>query len=135
MTVLEDTIKGIKHFNVDVDEENGNVVFLHKIVQGSASKSYGIHVAKLAGAPKELIESAQYHLDSLNAKNESNVNSIIEPVSQTKEEKSQVFHEEVQLSLFDAVPNQVLQKLREIDLMNTTPSAAYKLLEELKEII
>lgn len=135
MTVLEDTIKGIKNFNVDVDEENGNVVFLHKIVQGSASKSYGIHVAKLAGAPKELIESAQYHLDSLNAKNESNVNSIIEPVSQTKEEKSQVFHEEVQLSLFDAVPNQVLQKLREIDLMNTTPSAAYKLLEELKEII
>ena len=52
MTRLEDSIEGVKNLNVDVAEENGDVVFLHKIVEGSASRSYGIHVAKLAGAPK-----------------------------------------------------------------------------------
>ena len=65
MTVLEETLKGVRNLNVDVAEENGDVVFLHKIVEGSASRSYGIHVARLAGAPKELLENAQVHLDSL----------------------------------------------------------------------
>ena len=59
MTRLEDSIEGVKNLNVDVAEENGDVVFLHKIVEGSASRSYGIHVAKLAGAPKELLERAE----------------------------------------------------------------------------
>ena len=45
-------MEGVRNLNVDVAEENGDVVFLHKIVEGSASRSYGIHVAKLAGAPR-----------------------------------------------------------------------------------
>ena len=65
MTALEGTLPGAKNLNVDVAEENGNVVFLHKIVEGSASRSYGIHVAKLAGAPKELLERAQERLADL----------------------------------------------------------------------
>ena len=65
MTRLEDSIEGVKNLNVDVAEENGDVVFLHKIVEGSASRSYGIHVAKLAGAPKELLERAEERLFEL----------------------------------------------------------------------
>lgn len=133
MTVLEDTLKGVRNLNVDVSEEYGNVIFLHKIVPGSASRSYGIHVAKLAGAPNELLENAQIHLDALNGDNADNIHAVTS-VSENNiaPEKHQ---EEMQLSLFDGTPNTVLQKLRETDLMNTTPSEALKLLEELKSII
>ncbi|MFR0902835.1 MAG: DNA mismatch repair protein MutS, partial [Anaerovoracaceae bacterium] len=56
LTVLEGQIQGVKNLNVDVSEAGGSIVFLHKIVEGSASKSYGIHVAKLAGIPESLLE-------------------------------------------------------------------------------
>ncbi|MCQ2545172.1 MAG: DNA mismatch repair protein MutS [Clostridia bacterium] len=133
MTVLEDTLKGVKNLNVDVSEEYGNVIFLHKIVPGSASRSYGIHVAKLAGAPVELLENAQMHLDALNGNNADNIHAV----SSTPDDNitPEIGQEEMQLSLFDGTPNTVLQKLRETDLMNTTPSEALRLLEELKSII
>ena len=62
MTQLEGSMRGVKNLNVDVAEENGDVVFLHKIIEGSASRSYGIHVAKLAGAPSELLNRAEERL-------------------------------------------------------------------------
>lgn len=65
LTSMEDTTPGFKNLSVDVAEENGNIVFLHKIVEGSASRSYGIHVAKLAGVPKELLERAEDKLAEL----------------------------------------------------------------------
>ncbi|MDO4176707.1 MAG: DNA mismatch repair protein MutS [Bacillota bacterium] len=134
MTVLEDTLPGVKNLNVDVSEDKGDIVFLHKIVKGSASRSYGIHVAKLAGAPAELLENAQIHLDSLNEDKEHNLRAFSETDAKagTSHDAAQT---EMQLSLFDSAPNAVLVKLRELDLMNTTPSEALKLLEELKSII
>ncbi len=65
LTALEGSIKGFKNLNVDVAEENGQVVFLHKILDGSASRSYGIHVAKLAGVPNEVLENAENKLKQL----------------------------------------------------------------------
>ncbi len=70
LTVLSDKIKGVQNLNVDVSEENGSIVFLHKIVEGPASRSYGIHVAKLAGVPENVLKSAQKKLDQL--ENEQN---------------------------------------------------------------
>ncbi|MBQ9179839.1 MAG: DNA mismatch repair protein MutS, partial [Firmicutes bacterium] len=58
LTDLEDRLSGFMNLNVDVSEENGDIVFLHKIVPGSASRSYGIHVAKIAGVPTELLDTA-----------------------------------------------------------------------------
>lgn len=127
MTVLEDTLKGAKNLNVDVSEDNGSIVFLHKIVEGSASRSYGIHVARLAGAPKELLDNAQAHLSSLKHDMESNL-AIFE-----REEPEAV--KEEQLSFFSKLPDPVTEKLKSIDLMNTTPSQALKILEELKEYL
>ncbi len=65
LTSLSEEIKGIKNLNVDVSEENGNIIFLHKIIDGSASKSYGIHVAKLAGVPQSVLDSANEKLNML----------------------------------------------------------------------
>lgn len=137
MTRLEDSIEGVKNLNVDVAEENGDVVFLHKIVEGSASRSYGIHVAKLAGAPKELLERAEERLFELESGAEAAMAKPLAaeltatPVAATGAAED----EETQLSFLGSIPDPVTEKLKNLDLMNTTPSEALRILEELKEHI
>ena len=65
LTVLEEQIRGLKNLNVDVAEEDGNIIFLHEIVEGSASRSYRIHVAKLACIPESLLARAREKLADL----------------------------------------------------------------------
>ncbi|MCL2744121.1 MAG: DNA mismatch repair protein MutS, partial [Planctomycetaceae bacterium] len=65
LTDLADMFDGISNLNVAVRESSGEVVFLYKIIEGAADKSYGIHVAKIAGVPKEVISRAQDILDEL----------------------------------------------------------------------
>ena len=163
MTALEGTLPGAKNLNVDVAEENGNVVFLHKIVEGSASRSYGIHVAKLAGAPKELLERAQERLADL--ENGSTADAVVlraQRAAGALQERETGEHGDLsakkgmqdsdgagtkssakgaaseaseQLSFFDLAPSAITQRLRDLDLMNTTPSQALQILEELKEYL
>ena len=132
LTVLEASLPGLKNLNVDVREEDGTVVFLHKIVEGSANQSYGIHVAKIAGVPESILLRAQNKLDDL----EENSPSDIKPVKKSSLPEKTV-PEPVsvsrQLSLFDFAPNPVIEKLRNLDLMNITPSQAFLILEELKK--
>ncbi len=134
MTQLEDSIRGVKNLNVDVAEENGDVVFLHKIVEGSASRSYGIHVAKLAGAPAELLERAEERLFELE-NGEDPTEKKLPSASIGAGEKEVREEYETQLSFLQSIPDPVTEKLRNLDLMNTTPSEALKILEELKEHI
>lgn len=137
MTRLEDSIEGVKNLNVDVAEENGDVVFLHKIVEGSASRSYGIHVAKLAGAPKELLERAEERLFELESGAEAAMAKPLaaELTATPVAAAGAVEDEETQLSFLGSIPDPVTEKLRNLDLMNTTPSEALRILEELKEHI
>lgn len=128
MTSLEGSMKGVRNLNVDVAEENGNVVFLHKIVEGSASRSYGIHVAKLAGVPALLLEQAGVKLKEL----EKGGNNALLPETPPAQETASV-QEEQQISFFGFAPNPVVERLRSLDLMNLTPSEAFKILEELKQ--
>ena len=123
LTVLADKLPGVKNLNVDVCEEGGNIIFLHKIVAGSASRSYGIHVAKLAGIPEVLLSRAKEKLAEL----ETGVSSV----ASFKEE------EDMQLSIFSQSPaaDAVSEKLRSINLMELTPSEAIRILEELKESV
>lgn len=126
MTSLEGRMHGLRNLNVDVAEENGNVVFLHKIIEGSASRSYGIHVAKLAGVPATLLERASEKLEEL-----ENGQSVIQDVKPA-ETAAESLVEEEQISFFGFAPNPVVERLKAIDLMNLTPSEAFKILEELK---
>lgn len=59
LTKLEDQLNGIKNYNISVDETNDEIIFLRKIIPGSADKSYGIQVAKLAGLPNDVIDNAK----------------------------------------------------------------------------
>ena len=143
MTILEKTLPGVRNLNVDVAEENGDIVFLHKIVPGSASRSYGIHVAKLAGAPRELLESAQIHLEALSGDMRDNTSAVAQGSGMEVEIPAEPYFEpsetaddtEEQLSLFAQVPDPISERIRSLDLMNTTPSQALQILEELKEYL
>ena len=65
LTELEGKVEGVNNFNVEVIEKDDNIRFLRKIVRGSAKKSYGIAVAKLAGLPDEIIDNSKLHLKEL----------------------------------------------------------------------
>ncbi|WP_324824066.1 DNA mismatch repair protein MutS [Sinanaerobacter sp. ZZT-01] len=131
LTSLEGNLEGVKNRNVDVSEDNGSIVFLHKIIPGSASRSYGIHVAKLAGVPSLLLQSAQEKLDELESEsgeldlNQCQNSSLIKANSPQEEMQ--------QLSLFDFAPNEIVKRLNDLDLMNLTPSEAFSILEDLKD--
>ena len=123
LTVLSDQIDGVKNLNVDVAESDGDVIFLHNIVEGSASRSYGIHVAKLAGVPSSVLEAAQNKLDDLE---QGKTVTVAEkaPAAEAKEE---------QISMFSFKDSELAGRIRNLDLMNVTPSGAIRILEELQE--
>ncbi len=121
LTVLEGSIKGVQNLNVDVKEKDGNIVFLHKIVQGSSSRSYGIHVAKLAGVPAKVLNRADEKLLELESKSD-----------EVYDIKIQENEKQEQLSIFDYADNRLLERIRSLNLMEITPSEAFKILEELK---
>ncbi len=138
----EHGVPGIFNLNVDVAEVNGEIVFLHKIVAGAASKSYGIHVAKLAGVPKVLLEEAEYKLESLESNTfESNREKsfsnedILYPDNKQREIDS-YNNEDMQISLFTNIhESEIINRIKDLNLMELTPSEAIKVLEDLKALL
>ena len=130
LTQLEDKVGGVRNLNVDVAEENGDIVFLHKIIPGSASRSYGIHVARLAGIPGSLLEEAEERLEALEEGSRERSSALPE-----KKKKKEAEPQPLQLSFFREKTEPALEKLRNLDLMEITPSGAIRILEELKELV
>ncbi|MDR2610428.1 MAG: DNA mismatch repair protein MutS [Clostridiales Family XIII bacterium] len=145
LTALEDKLHGMQNLNTVITEENGEVIFLHIIAEGSASRSYGIHVAKLAGVPQAVLDNANGKLALLESERK-NIEEYQEPPGATgyaaagSEGAAEVSAPAtpgpaapVQLSFFGAASEHpAVRKLKEINLMEITPSKAILLLEELK---
>lgn len=130
LTALEGHMTGLKNLNVDVQEKDGNIVFLHKIIEGSASRSYGIHVAKLAGVPTQLLSTAEEKLKELEKSGVSiDLDRYAAQVDETVDPKADT----EQISFFSFAPNPVVERLKGLDLLNITPSQAFGILEELKK--
>jgi DNA mismatch repair protein MutS len=127
LTALEGAAPGLANLNVDVSETGGEIVFLHKIVEGSASRSYGIHVAGLAGVPRDLLEAAEAKLRALETGGAL-------PLARTADGEARPADPAPgkQLSFFDFAPNPVLERLKTLDLMEIKPSEAFSILEELQ---
>jgi DNA mismatch repair protein MutS len=121
---LADYLPRVRNFNVAVTEEAGNVIFLHRIIPGGVDKSYGIHVAKLAGMPKPVIHRADEVLEELESA--SRVNSAKPVKKQQKEEAVP------QLSLFGQKP-EALEELEKLDINALTPLEALNKLYELQK--
>lgn len=118
MTQLAKTLPRVRNYSVAVTEQEGRVVFLHRIVPGGADRSYGIHVAELAGMPSPVIERAREVLATL------------ERVSTTNARRTQA--PQAALPLLEPTPSAVEEELRAIDLDALTPLQALNRLYELK---
>ena len=112
LTQLESTLPGVQNRNVAVKEWMGEVVFLHQIIPGAADKSYGIHVAQLAGVPREVNARATEILAQLEAER------ISSPLQKT---------------LFEMSDHPLLETIREVDLNHTTPLVALQILQAWQE--
>jgi DNA mismatch repair protein MutS len=115
-----------KNFNVAVSENGGEVIFLRKIIPGGVDRSYGIHVAKLAGLPKPVIHRAQEVLSEL----EDN-NGKSSGVRAGKPERRKPVPD-AQISLFGSRP-QVITELEKLDINALTPLEALNKLYELQQ--
>lgn len=139
LTVLADQFSEIKNIHVSAKEENGQLIFLHKMQPGAASQSYGIEVARLAQLPEELLVRAEAILQELESKEMTS--TVVDTVQETKQENIESSKEDVmstvdmvteeQLSLFQEEEEKVpafCQELEQLDLMQTTPLDALLLL-------
>ncbi len=119
MTQLEAQREGIKNYRVAVTEQDGDVIFLRKIVQGGADKSYGIHVAKLAGLPASVTLRA---LDVL-AQLEEPESTLMQPIQEPPPRPPL------------PQPHPIIQEVQQIDLFSMTPLDALNRLAELQRMV
>ncbi len=123
LTSLERQMTTIKNVHVSAKEEDGTITFLHKIKNGAVDKSYGIHVAKLAGMPEELLKRAEEILKFYE--------------SDGKKKKKSLDDDNIQLMMSFEAENKcsaLEERLKEIDPFHLTPMDALNLLFELKNI-
>ena len=129
LTELADLLSAVKNVHVSVKETPNEIVFLRRVEPGSADKSYGIEVARLAGLPRSVIERAREVLH----KHEQNEHELSETLSPGVNANGS--HNGDQAVLFTALDREVIEKLRGADLDQLKPLDALNLLAELKKQI
>ena len=122
LTELAGTLPGVRNFTVAVTEEDGDVVFLHRIVPGGADKSYGVHVARLAGLPQGVVNRAWEVLADL----EDTHNSKRKTGRRRSPRAA-----DLQMPLFDPA-RAVVDEVKALDIPNLTPLEAINCLYELQ---
>jgi DNA mismatch repair protein MutS len=126
LTELAERLSGVKNYHVSVKEAGGGIVFLRTVEPGAADRSYGIEVAKLAGLPNEVIERAREVL----AEHEDAEQRVAAQLATNQSAPAAA-----QLTIFTALSQPVLERLRGLDLNNLTPLDALNVLAELKQQI
>jgi DNA mismatch repair protein MutS len=131
LTELALLFPGIRNYNIAVREWEDEIVFLRKIVEGGADKSYGIHVARLAGMPGEVIQRAKVILTNLEAETLDVDGKPKFATIKNKEEEEE--DKPKQLSLFNPPQNVVIEELKNLDTSKITPIEALNKLHKLKD--
>ena len=146
LTELEQTLTGLRNLNVSVREWEDRVVFLHQIVEGAADKSYGIHVARMAGVPREVNARAEQILAQLEAKRERREKNGDSRGSEegATDKRERTDPPDVsgrrpsagrfrQQTLFEVADHPLLDAIRAVDLNGTTPLEAIQLVGQWQE--
>ncbi len=120
LTDLARQYKGVRNLNVAVREWQDQVIFLHRIVEGGTDRSYGIHVARLAGVPKSVVARAKELLGQLA------VHHVGQPTSRRRADENQ-------MDLFADPSRQLLDQLRALNVDNLSPRQAMDLLQQWKD--
>ncbi|HZZ72006.1 MAG TPA: DNA mismatch repair protein MutS [Pirellulales bacterium] len=130
LTDLERTLAAVRNLNVAVREWDEQVVFLHKIVPGAADKSYGIHVARLAGVPREVNERAKQILAQLEQDH-------ADGSGRTKDARRGRLRTtgDLQLTLFGPSEHPLLDQIRQLELNAITPLEALRLMHEWQQTL
>jgi DNA mismatch repair protein MutS len=128
LTELADLLPGVRNCHVSVKESGSNIVFLRKVEPGSADKSYGIEVARLAGLPASVIARAREIL----TRHEQSEHTLSERLAARPASPEQ---EALQLTIFTPLNAEVVRAIEEADLDNLKPIEALNLLAELKKQI
>ncbi|SHJ78719.1 DNA mismatch repair protein MutS [Tepidibacter formicigenes] len=149
LTELEDKFKGIKNYCVAVEERGEDIIFLRKIIRGGADQSYGIHVAKLADLPFEVIKRANEILKDLEKNDIVNKNICSEAAityqsssNENKELKQELVKEkndlDEQLSFSNIEKESILKEIKLLNIINMTPieamNALYNIQNKVKSI-
>jgi DNA mismatch repair protein MutS len=121
---LAETLPHVHNYNVAVSDEEGKIVFLHKVLAGGADRSYGVHVAQLAGLPQAVVQRAQEVLRELESKAGG---------AGTPDHERQATEDQPQLALF-AETSPALEKLKQLDPNALSPLEALTVLYELKKL-
>lgn len=123
LTDLSDRFKGVRNLNVAVREWEDQVIFLHRIVEGGTDRSYGIHVARLAGVPRNVLERARQLLGELAVHHTAHTRPL--------RSKNKPIDEN-QLPLFADPSKEVIGELAAVDINAMTPMQALEMLGKLK---
>ena len=141
LTALDQQLGKLKNVHVGATEKNGELIFLHKVTEGPADKSYGIHVAKLAGMPESLLKRANQILGQLEGQHENDhvdgQTDLKRPVTTVNEQSAKIApqsnqlpeDQDGQLELFPTTSQtniskkdvRLLKQIKELNLMGMTP--------------
>lgn len=143
LTALEQQLQRLQNVHVSATEKDGKVVFLHKVRQGAADKSYGVHVAQLAEMPEDIIDRARVLLEQFESKDVAS--EVVSPLEQVRaddglqlslfeEEKGNTSNNEEGSSLTEA-EQEVLARIEKMNIMGTSPIQAMNVLYELQQTL
>ena len=142
---LEDIYARVKNFHIAVKEVGKNVIFLRKLMEGGVAHSFGLHVARMAGMPKQVLESAEKTLAALEAGDIASCHPERSEGSPKKKHTIKPYNIKegrvesdgsLQLSFFqleDPLLSSLKEELDKADLNNMTPLQAFDLLRSMKE--
>lgn len=138
LSELANKFPRIKNFNVSVKEIGQKVIFLRKLVEGDSQHSFGIHVAKMAGMPRVIVERAAHILSQLEQKSIGNDEESVDGINAPKADTEQLSDVNYQLSIFETV-DETAGKLKEalvdLNLNSMTPIECMMKLNELKSML
>jgi DNA mismatch repair protein MutS len=129
-------LERIANYKVEVIEAGDTIIFTHKVLQGSSDHSFGIHVAQMAGLPKELTDRANVIMRSFESDNQipgdkNNITPKKADVNKIRNKKSRVIND--QLSIFEFRDDALREQILNLELNNITPLEAMKILNEMQK--
>lgn len=143
LTQLDEQLPHLQNIHVGAIEEQGNIVFLHKVLEGAADESYGIHVAQLADLPQSLIKRARIILSDLEGDSDAAASLTSEHIKEPTDASTDNEQDQGQLSFFvekaraserlTSQEKDVLQSLTNMDLLSMTPLDAINTLYQMQQ--
>ncbi len=126
LIALEDSLPGVRNYNIAAKKKGKDILFLRKIVEGGADDSYGVEVARLAGIPEEIIHRAEIILEELESGDSSSAPKTVS------------FDNDLQIPITSGYADEILENLKKMDVTLLTPIEAmnelYRLAKKAKEI-